>query len=36
MFSCEYWEIFTNTYFEKHLWTAAYACIVNFEQIQHI
>ena len=23
IFSCEYCEIFINTYFEKHLWTAA-------------
>ena len=23
MFSCEYWEIFKNTYFEEHLHTAA-------------
>ena len=23
MFSCEYWEIFKNTYFEEHLRTAA-------------
>ena len=23
VFSCEYCEIFKNTYFEEHLWTAA-------------
>ena len=23
-FSCEYCEIFKKTYFEKHLWTAAF------------
>ena len=23
MFSCEYWKIFKNTYFEEHLWTAS-------------
>ena len=23
MTSCEYYEIFKNTYFEKHLWMAA-------------
>ena len=22
VFFCEYWEIFKNTYFEEHLWTA--------------
>ena len=22
-FSCEYWEILKNNYFEEHLWTAA-------------
>ena len=26
VFSCEYWEIFKNTYFEERLPTAATAC----------
>ena len=25
VFSCEYWEIFKNTYSEEYLWVAAYA-----------
>ena len=24
VFFCEYYEIFKNTYFEEHLWTAAF------------
>ena len=30
MFSCEFWKIFKNTYFEKHLPTAASADCKNF------
>ena len=30
VFSCEYWEIFINTYFKKHLQTAASVNCKNF------
>ena len=30
MFSCEYWKIFKNTYFEEHLGTDASLCFPVF------
>ena len=41
LFSCEFWEIFKNTFFTEHLWTTAFVsslatissyCYLNFEQ----
>ena len=33
MFSCEYWEIFKNTYFDEHLRTAALVLVNDKDSI---
>ena len=30
VFSCKYYKIFKNTYFEEHLWMAASALIITY------
>ena len=35
MLSCEYCEIFRNTYFEEHLQTTASDERINYENVQH-
>ena len=34
MFYCEYLEIFKNTYFEKHMQTAAFAYVIFYAKFQ--
>ena len=35
MFSCKHYEVLKNTYFEKHLWTAASVHLKTKRRIQH-